>query len=167
MPAESTSPLRFESVQDGRRLTFDLRTERTGRQRKRAYFGRFTIDSDEGAAIGGDDSAPPPLAYFAAAIAFWLLTQLARVSEARHLQLDQVAMTVTPSFEQKGSILAGTVHSVLREVRTTLEIDSPAEPDAIATLVTSAEQMCYVLNAIQEPHTVRRALILNGVALPD
>jgi hypothetical protein len=30
----------------------------------------FTIACDEGAAAGGDNTAPPPLAYFCASIAF-------------------------------------------------------------------------------------------------
>jgi hypothetical protein len=30
----------------------------------------FTIYCDEGANLGGDDSAPPPLAYFCTALAF-------------------------------------------------------------------------------------------------
>jgi uncharacterized OsmC-like protein len=64
------SPFRGEAVPGGRRFTFDVRAERTQRQQKRARFGRFEILSDEGAAIGGDDTAPPPLAYFASALAF-------------------------------------------------------------------------------------------------
>jgi hypothetical protein len=31
---------------------------------------RWEMHSDEGAALGGEDTAPPPLAYFSAAIAF-------------------------------------------------------------------------------------------------
>lgn len=64
------SPFRGETVPDGRRFSFDVRAERTRRQQKRARFGRFEILCDEGSAIGGDDSAPPPLAYFGAALAF-------------------------------------------------------------------------------------------------
>jgi hypothetical protein len=30
----------------------------------------FTIACDEGEAVGGDNTAPPPLAYFCASIAF-------------------------------------------------------------------------------------------------
>ncbi len=33
-------------------------------------FSTFSMWSDEGTSLGGDDSAPPPLAYFSAAIAF-------------------------------------------------------------------------------------------------
>ncbi len=64
------SPFRGEAVPGGRRFAFDVRAERTVRQQKRALFGRFEILCDEGAGIGGDDTAPPPLAYFCAALAF-------------------------------------------------------------------------------------------------
>lgn len=37
---------------------------------KQATFGRFVIDCDEGPNVGGDETAPPPLAYFAASYAF-------------------------------------------------------------------------------------------------
>ena len=64
------SPFRAESIPGGRRFSFHVRAEKGERHRKRATFGRFTIECDEGPALGGDDSAPPPLAYFASALAF-------------------------------------------------------------------------------------------------
>ena len=36
----------------------------------RAWGSRFAIMCDEGKAIGGEDTAPPPLAYLSAGIAF-------------------------------------------------------------------------------------------------
>jgi hypothetical protein len=65
-----TSPFRVERTEGGFTFSFDLRAERTERQQKRAVFGRFEMLSDEGQNLGGDDSAPPPLAYFSAALAF-------------------------------------------------------------------------------------------------
>lgn len=64
------SPFRGEAIPGGRRFSFDVRARTTVRQQKQAVFGRFTMDCDEGAGIGGDDAAPPPLAYFGAALAF-------------------------------------------------------------------------------------------------
>ena len=42
----------------------------TGGMRKEAEARSFTIYCDEGIAIGGDNSAPPPLAYFASSLMF-------------------------------------------------------------------------------------------------
>ena len=61
---------RITTVDKGVRIEFDVVTARAERQRKRATFGSFEIFCDESAQIGGDDSAPPPLAYFASSIAF-------------------------------------------------------------------------------------------------
>ena len=68
--AEAPSPFRREETPEGRRFAFDVRAHKTVRQQKKATFGKFEILCDEGANIGGDDTAPPPLAYFAASVAF-------------------------------------------------------------------------------------------------
>ena len=66
----SASPFRVEQTPEGRRFAFDVRAHKVIRQQKKAMFGQFEIFCDEGERIGGDDTAPPPLAYFAASIAF-------------------------------------------------------------------------------------------------
>jgi hypothetical protein len=66
----SASPFKLESVPGGMRFNFDVRVAKTERQRKEAHFDTFTIPCDEGEAIGGDNTAPPPLAYFASALGF-------------------------------------------------------------------------------------------------
>ena len=64
------SPFQIERTDDGVRFTFELEAATQERQLKRATFAQFEMLCDEGAAIGGDDTAPPPLAYFGAALAF-------------------------------------------------------------------------------------------------
>lgn len=60
-----------------RELRLRVSAESLANMRKRAIVtveapagSAFAITCDEGAYLGGDDSAPPPLAYFSAAIAF-------------------------------------------------------------------------------------------------
>ena len=67
---DSAPLFRFSQSPGGIRFEFDVFVQRGERQRKAANFGSFEILCDEPAAIGGDDSAPPPLAYFASSIAF-------------------------------------------------------------------------------------------------
>lgn len=64
------SPFRIERSDDGVRFTFEVKAETAERQLKRASFAQFEMLCDEGEALGGDDTAPPPLAYFSAALAF-------------------------------------------------------------------------------------------------
>jgi uncharacterized OsmC-like protein len=68
--ADDVSPFRVVQTEGGRRFAFDVVADKLARQQKRATFGRFEILCDESARLGGDDSAPPPLAYFSAALAF-------------------------------------------------------------------------------------------------
>ncbi len=66
----SSSPFRIEQTPEGRRFAFDVRAHTVVRQQKKAMFASFEIPCDESDRIGGDDTAPPPLAYFAASVAF-------------------------------------------------------------------------------------------------
>jgi hypothetical protein len=91
-----------------------------------------------------------------------MLTQLARVSEARHIELDQVAMTVSPRFTQEGSILADTVRSELIDIDTALEITTSAPREAVAKLIATAERMCFMMDVVREPHEVRTRVTVNG-----
>lgn len=68
--SENESPFRIEPTDGGIRLSFDVRTTKGEGQTKKARFDHFEIICDESSMIGGDDSAPPPLAYFAASVAF-------------------------------------------------------------------------------------------------
>ena len=94
-----------------------------------------------------------------------MLTQLARVSEARHIELDEIAMTVTPQFSQEGSILADTVESRLLGVDTELEITTAAPRDVVAKLIATAERMCFMMDVVREPHEVRSRVTVNGEVL--
>jgi hypothetical protein len=63
-----------------REIRFRVQARTMSRQRKEAEVwnevsgqpsgSRWAILCDEGTRIGGDDTAPPPLAYFSAALAF-------------------------------------------------------------------------------------------------
>ena len=68
--SDDESPFEFSSIKGGAQISFEVRTVKAERQTKKANFGKFEMICDEGKNLGGDDSAPPPLAYFAASIAF-------------------------------------------------------------------------------------------------
>lgn len=68
--SENTSPFQIAPVEGGIQLSFEVRAAKAERQTKKARFDHFEIVCDESSLIGGDDSAPPPLAYFAASVAF-------------------------------------------------------------------------------------------------
>ncbi len=71
-------------------------------------------------------------------------------------------MTITPSFEMSGSILAGTAEHRLSGIETDLAITADAEPRVLAELVDQAERMCFVLDAINRAHEVTGRVSVNG-----
>ena len=89
------------------------------------------------------------------------------MGEARKITFDHVAMTVTPRFTQTGSIGADDATSRLLDVETRLELESAADPREVARLVATAERMCFLMDAIRNPHEVTARVALNGVPLPD
>ena len=53
-----------------RTITIEADTETLERQRKEGNSRGFTVFCDEPEAIGGDNTAPPPLSYFTMALGF-------------------------------------------------------------------------------------------------
>ena len=68
--SENESPFQITPVNGGIQVSFEVRAAKGERQTKNAQFDQFEIICDEGKNIGGDNTAPPPLAYFAASVAF-------------------------------------------------------------------------------------------------
>ncbi len=75
-PGPASVPGSLQPHQD-RELRVSLEAESLDGMKKRAIVtleqpegSTFSIICDEGAYLGGEDTAPPPLAYFSAAIAF-------------------------------------------------------------------------------------------------
>jgi hypothetical protein len=87
------------------------------------------------------------------------------VSEARHIPLDSARLTVSAAYRMAGSIVAGTARHGLEHIATSLELESSAPREDVTALVGQAERMCFVLDAIQRPHEVPRAVTLNGLDL--
>jgi len=59
-----------EDIQVKREITVEVDAEAAERMKKEGHARGFTVYCDEGERTGGDNSAPPPLAYFGLALAF-------------------------------------------------------------------------------------------------
>jgi len=59
-----------EDIQVKREITLEADAETLEKMRKEGHARGFTVYCDEGERIGGDNSAPPPLAYFGLSLAF-------------------------------------------------------------------------------------------------
>ena len=59
-----------DDVRVKREIVIEADTKALERQKKRGEARGFTVLCDEAERTGGDNSAPPPLAYFALALGF-------------------------------------------------------------------------------------------------
>jgi hypothetical protein len=59
-----------EDIQVKREIILEANAETMERMRKEGPARGFTVYCDEGERIGGDNTAPPPLAYFGLSLAF-------------------------------------------------------------------------------------------------
>jgi hypothetical protein len=59
-----------EDIQVKREIVLEADAETMEKMRKEGHARGFTVYCDEGGSIGGDNSAPPPLAYFGLSLAF-------------------------------------------------------------------------------------------------
>lgn len=65
-----------------------------------------------------------------------------------------------------GSMLAGTAEHRLVAVATKLEIITDHDPVDVQSLVEQAERMCFVVNAIVQPHQITTTTVCNGELFP-
>lgn len=120
----------------------------------------FRIVCDEGPCLGGDDSAPPPLAYLSAALAFCLLTQLSRYATVKKLRIDSVRLRQETRFAMDGSIVKGTLSGRGVGVVTHVDVQSDEPAEAIRTMLEIGEQSCFVMQSVanQVPCTIEAHL---------
>ena len=59
-----------EDIQVKREIMLDADAEILEKMRKEGHARGFTVYCDEGERVGGENTAPPPLAYFGLSLAF-------------------------------------------------------------------------------------------------
>lgn len=130
-----------------------------------AETSHFEVFADEGARLGGENTAPRPLTYFLLSVGFCALTQLHRYSEMMKIKLRDEKVTVRSGFRTDGSVLKGTVQASTVDFEVEFDVDSDDPPDRVAACIRAAEAGCFVMQAIVSPTDVTRTARLNGQEL--
>jgi organic hydroperoxide reductase OsmC/OhrA len=94
------------------------------------------------------------------------MTQVSRYGHMLKVEVTRMTMHVTARFKVEGSVLKDTIQGEMLGAETTLEIESPAEPERIARVVRNAERGCFVMQALLRPVAVTGRTLLNGRPLP-
>jgi uncharacterized OsmC-like protein len=152
-----------------RQLSVSLTAESLEGMRKRAEVtleqpvgSRWEILCDEGAYLAGDDTAPPPLAYFAVGIGFCLITQLSRFARIARLDVNDIRLEQTARFFMEGSALDGTMHGGGVGLETRVHVESDEPPERIQELIRMGEQTCFCHGSMREPVPSEIRATLNG-----
>lgn len=120
--------------------------------------GTYTLVCDEGAHMGGEDSAPPPLAFFLGGVVFCLMTKVPQYGNVLRVPIDGVRVRARWGMHTEGSAIAGTLRTDPIGLDVTVEVDSPAAIDAVRRVVDTARRACHALQAMAQPVPTRVTL---------
>ncbi len=164
----------FKKPRLGEQMAFEVNlvAESLDGMRKRAViepnlptWGAFELTCDEGAGLGGEDTAPPPLGYLSAGIAFCLLTHLTSFVRAKKMNVDRIRIEQRVNFSttlvtdaEKAGDLKGSCDGV--ETHVVVEGDEPEE--SIKELVRVSENACMAMQAIINATPKSAYVHLNG-----
>ena len=160
-----------EYAWQGRQFGQEIVTVAAGGLRKQgiivepAETSQFEVFADEGAHLGGDNTAPRPLTYFLLSVGFCALTQLHRYSDMLKVNLRDQKVTVRSGFRTAGSVLQGTIPASTVDFEIAFEVESDDPPDRVAACIRAAEAGCFVMQAVVQPTKVTRKVTLNGAIL--
>lgn len=115
-------------------------------------FGAFELYCDEGSSIGGTNTAPAPLSYLAAGVAFCMLTHLKGYADSAGLKVTSIRIEQRLKFQSRipgmtapeGSEMEGVAEGL--ETAILVESDEPAH--VIRKMVETAERACMATQAI-------------------
>ena len=134
---------------------------------KEARVGKFTFQCDEAGMLGGDGTAPNPLAYFVASIGFCLLTQLTRACALEDLPVESMEMDVRASFPLESKYGISDVSAACEQVTYTVDVQGAVDPERLRAALEWAESVCHVVRSLKEPVPVEMVLKINGEATTE
>lgn len=130
-------------------------------------FSPVTLYCDEQVPVG-DDTAPPPLAFFCAGIGFCLMTHLTDIYTARKISIKSLKLEQRVRFETNLSNMRDLGHTTDGKtlgIETHVLIDSDEPAERIAALVDEAENACMAHFALRNPIPWQARLVHNGTEI--
>lgn len=165
------SPFKKAQVPDPLRFEVNIVAHAEQRQKKNGLiqvnipgFSPVKLYCDEQPPVG-DDTAPPPLAFFSAGIAFCLLTHLTDILTARKIQVDAMRVEQRIRFKTNLSTMRTLGHTTQGEceaIESHVVIDSPESVETIQKLVAEAEGACMAHHAMRNPIPWSTRLVHNS-----
>ncbi len=133
-----------------------------------ASFGAFELYCDEGASIGGTDTAPAPLSYLAAGIAFCFLTHLKGYADSEKLKVSSIRIEQRMKFQSRipgMTVAAGEsshMEGLSKGIETFVLIETDEPPEVIARMAEVAEKACMAAQTVVNAVPASTTIISNG-----
>lgn len=129
-------------------------------------FGAFELYCDEGAVIGGSDTAPAPLSYLAAGIAFCFLTHLKGYADSANLNVSSLRIEQRMKFQSRipgmTADMGGQMEGYSNGVETFVVVDTDEPPEVVARMVEVAEKACMAAQTVVNAVPAMTTIIRNG-----
>jgi uncharacterized OsmC-like protein len=166
----------FERPRLGEPIRFEVYAvaEPTSLQGKRAIIGtplpgwsNFEIFCDEGTPLGGGDSAPSPLGYLTAAVAFCLLTHVSGFLRLKELDIKSIKIEIKGKYSSTMDRAAegGRAQGACEGFETHVIIDSPEPASRIQDFVAACEEACIAMQTVARAVPASTRIVLNGKRL--
>lgn len=129
-------------------------------------FGAFELHCDEGKSIGGSDTAPAPLSYLAAGIAFCFLTHLKGYADSERLKVSSIRIEQRMKFQSRipGMTveMGGQMEGLSKGVESFVVVETDESPEVIARMVEVAEKACMAAQTVINAVPASTKVIRNG-----
>lgn len=131
-------------------------------------FGAFELYCDEGSSIGGSDTAPAPLSYLAAGIAFCFLTHLKGYADMEKLKVSSIRIEQRMKFQSRipgmttDASVGSQMEGLSKGVETFVLIETDEPPEVIARMVEAAEKACMAAQTVINAVPTSTNVISNG-----
>jgi len=129
-------------------------------------FGAFELYCDEGTVIGGTDTAPAPLSYLAAGIAFCFLTHLKGYVDSEKLKVSSIRVEQRMKFQSRipgmTAEMGGQMEGASKGVESFVLIETDEPPEVIARMVEVAEKACMAAQTVINAVPVSTKVVRNG-----
>jgi putative redox protein len=163
--AATQSHLRQRPAEAG--ATFAAATRQLAGLRSEATIRDFRLTLDEPPALGGTDSGPNPVELVLAALGACQEITYRLFAENLGIPLNHVSVKVEGRLDLRGLFAVDEgVRPGFREIRATVEIDSPAGKDDIERLRLAVDSHCPVLDILRNVTPTKLEIVHNAGRQP-
>ena len=143
--------------------TFAAATRQLAGLRSEATIRDFRLILDEPPALGGGDAGPNPVELVLAALGACQEITYRLYADALGIPLNHVAVKVEGRLDLRGFFaVEDGVRPGFREIRATVDIDSPASAEEVERLRATVERHCPVLDILRNVTPTRLDLTHNA-----